>query len=210
MIRKYLVAGFFTLLPSIVTLWALRAIFDTLVNIFDGPTKWLSPVLGLSTPEYWQLAVASGLVTLLLLLLVGVLVSNFIGAQILSWLDKLVMHIPIVRAIYGATKQLMSSIQNGQGSNFKEVVMVEWPHPGSYTLGFIANKNCKWTKLPKSNELIAVYIPTAPNPTSGYIIILNGSKIIPTNIAPEEALTWAISGGVVGPKEHQQTNISNF
>jgi uncharacterized membrane protein len=208
--RKYLLTGFVTLLPSVITFWALRVIFDALVNIFDGPTNWLSYTFGLSTPAYWQLAAASGIATLLLLLLVGVLVGNFIGAQLLRWLDELVMHIPVARTIYGATKQLMSSIQNGQGGSFKDVVMIEWPGPGSYTLGFIASQNCKWTKLPKNDELIAIYIPTAPNPTSGYVIMINASKVIPTQIAPEEALTWAISGGVVGPREHRCTNTSNI
>ena len=206
MIKKHLLAGFFTLLPSIVTIWTLRTIFDALVSVFYGPTNWLSHVCGVSAPTYWQLATASALATLLLLLLVGVLVGNFIGVRILGWLDKSVMHIPIVRTIYGATKQLMNSIQNGQGGNFKDVVMVEWPQPGYYTLGFVANRNCKWTNLTKSDELIAIYIPTAPNPTSGYIIMLSDSKITPTNISPEEALTWAISGGVVGPKGHQCAN----
>jgi uncharacterized membrane protein len=197
--RKYLLAGFFTLLPAAVTFWILRAIFDALVTIFEGPTFWLSQRLGLPNPPYWELAAVSGVATLLLLFLVGALVGNFIGVQLLTWLDDLVMHIPVVKGIYGATKQLMNAIQSGQGGSFKEVVMVEWPQAGSYTLGFVAQRNCAWATPPGGARMIAVYIPTAPNPTSGYVILLEESKVRPMNVSPEEALTWAISGGVVGP-----------
>jgi len=199
MIRRYLLAGLFTLLPAAVTLWILRAIFDALVGIFEGPTNLLSKSLGMPTPPYWELAVASGAATLLLLFIVGALMGNFVGVQLRSWLDEVVMHIPVVKGIYGATKQLMSAIQSGQGGSFKEVVMVEWPQPGSYTLGFVAHKDCSWASLPGAEALTAVYIPTSPNPTSGYVIMLDESKIRPMNVTPEEALTWAISGGVVAP-----------
>jgi uncharacterized membrane protein len=200
MIRRYLVAGFFTLLPAAVTFWILRAIFVALVNVFEGPTTLLSHTLGLPNPPYWGLAIASALATLLLLFLVGALVGNFIGAQLQTWLDELAMRIPVVKGIYGATKQLMNAIQSGHGGSFKEVVLVEWPHPGSYTLGFVANRDCGWTGRPETGGFIAVYIPTAPNPTSGYIVMLDESKVQPLTVGPEEALTWAVSGGVVTPQ----------
>ncbi len=199
MIRRYLLAGFFTLLPSAVTFWILRAIFDALVGIFEAPTNWLSRTLGMPTPPYWELALASAVATLVLLFLVGALVGTFVGLQLLSWLDELVMHVPVVKGIYGATKQLMNAIQSGQGGSFKDVVMVEWPQPGSYTLGFVSHRNCTWASLPEGAALTAVYIPTSPNPTSGYVVMLDEAKIRPMNVTPEEALTWAISGGVVAP-----------
>lgn len=199
MIRRYLLAGFFTLLPSAVTLWILLAIFDGLVNIFEGPTTWLSVRVGLPNPPYWELALASAVATLLLLFLVGMLVGNIFGKQLLAWLDEVVMRVPLVKGIYGATKQLMGAIQSGQGGSFKEVVLVEWPHPGSYTLGFVAHRNCTWAQAPEVAGSIAVYIPTAPNPTSGYIIMVDPAKVRHLPVAPEEALTWAISGGVVAP-----------
>jgi uncharacterized membrane protein len=200
MIRRYLLAGFFTLLPSAVTFWILKAIFDGLVNVFEGPTNWLSIRVGLPNPPYWELALASALATLLLLFLVGLLVGNIFGKQLLSWLDELVMRVPVVKGIYGAVKQLMSSIQNGQGGSFKEVVLVEWPHAGSYTMGFVAHRDCSWTRSPDTDGFIAVYIPTAPNPTSGYVVMLDQAKVRSLDVGPEEALTWAISGGVVAPQ----------
>jgi uncharacterized membrane protein len=93
----------------------------------------------------------------------------------------------------------MNAIQSGKGGSFKDVVLVEWPREGCWTLGFVAHRDCAWTGLPGAGALIAVYIPTAPNPTSGYVIMLDESKVKPMNVSPEEALTWAISGGVVAP-----------
>jgi len=197
MIRRYLIAGSITLLPSAVTLWILRAIFDGLVTIFRAPAAWISHSFGLATPPYWQLAIISAAGTLLLLVLVGALVGNFVGRQLLSWLDELVMHVPVVKAIYGATKQLMNAIQSGKNGNLKDVVLVEWPQPGSFAIGFVAQRSCPWTGLP--GNMVAVYLPTSPNPTSGYVVMVEEHKIKPLSVTPEEALTWAISGGVVAP-----------
>ncbi len=198
MIRKYLLAGFFSLLPLVVTIWLLKAIFAWLVELSRGPLTWLSQRLGLPVPPYWELALLSAVVTLLLLLLVGVLVSNILGRQLLAWLDELMLHVPVVKGIYGATKQLMGAIQTGQGGSFKEVVLVEWPHPGSHTLGFVARRDCSWA-VPGGENLVAVYIPTSPNPTSGYVVMVPSDRIRPVNATPEQALTWAVSGGVVTP-----------
>ncbi|WLT33095.1 DUF502 domain-containing protein [Geothrix sp. PMB-07] len=198
MIRKYLLAGLFTLLPLVVTLWILKGIFTALIGIFRGPLTWLAHLIHVPDPPTWGLALFSALATVLLLLLVGALVGNFIGRQVLSWLDELMMHIPVVKTIYGATRQLMGAIQSGQGGSFKDVVLVEWPHPGSYTLGFVASRNCSWA-IEGGESLVAVYVPTSPNPTSGYVVMVEAAKVKPVDLSADQALTWAVSGGVVVP-----------
>lgn len=198
MIRKYLLAGLLTLLPLVVTLWLLKAIFSGLIGIFRGPLTWISQALNLPLPPTWMLAIISAIATLVLLLGVGMLMGNLLGRQLLAWLDEIMLLIPGVKGIYGATKQVIGAIQNGQGGSFKEVVLVEWPHPGSYTLGFLARRDCSWA-IPDGQTMVAVYIPTAPNPTSGYVVMLEESRVRPVPIAPEQAFTWAVSGGVVAP-----------
>lgn len=198
MIRRYLIAGFLTLLPSVVTIWIIKVIFSSLADIFREPLTFVSTHLGLPVPGYWELAFFSALATLLLLFLVGLLMGNFLGRQVLEWLDDVMGHIPVLKGIYGATKQLISAIQSGQGGSFKEVVLVEWPHPGSFTLGFVAHRDCSWA-MENGQNMVAVYIPTAPNPTSGYVVMLEATKVRPVNIRPEQAFTWAVSGGVVTP-----------
>jgi uncharacterized membrane protein len=199
MMRKYLLAGFFTLLPAAVTFWVLRAIFNSLVGVFRGPAGLVASWLHLPVPPFWGLALISAAATLCLLFLAGVLVGNFVGRQILGWLDELVMCIPVVKGIYGATKQLMSAVQSGQGGSFKDVVRVEWPHPGTWTLGFVAHRDCSWAGFEDGKERLAVYIPTSPNPTSGYVVMVEAAKVQLLDISPEKAFTWAISGGVVVP-----------
>ncbi len=201
MIRKYLLAGLLTLLPLVVTLWLLKAIFSGLIDIFRGPLTWIARALSLPMPPTWMLAIISAAATLLLLFGVGVLMGNFLGRQLLAWLDEIMLLIPGVKGIYGATKQVIGAIQSGQGGSFKEVVLVEWPYPGSLTLGFLARRDCSWA-VPGGESRVAVYIPTAPNPTSGYVVMLEESKVRPVPIAPEQAFTWAVSGGVVAPSPH--------
>ncbi len=201
MIRRYLLAGLFTLLPLVVTIWILRWIFDALIGIFRGPLVLVYTSLRLPEPGYWTLAFFSAIATLLLLMLVGALVGNFVGRQLLLWMDELMLHVPVVKGVYGATKQLINAIQNGQGANgggFKEVVLVEWPQAGSYTLGFVAHRDCSWA-MEGGEGMIAVYIATAPNPTSGYVVMIDASKVRPVPLRPDQALTWAISGGVIIP-----------
>ncbi len=200
MIRKYLLAGLITLLPLVVTLWLLQVIFSGLVDIFKGPLTWLSQWLGLPTPPYWELAVLSAVATLVLLFLVGLLMGNFLGRQLRFWLDELMMHIPVVKGIYGATKQLMGAIQSGQGGSFREVVLVTWPHEGSRTIAFVANRSCGWAG-PEVQGWIAVYIPTAPNPTSGYVVLVPEAQVQRLALTPEQAFTWVVSGGVITPGE---------
>jgi len=201
LIRRYLAAGLFTLLPLVVTLWLLKAIFSGLVDIFRAPLTWMSLSLGMGVPPYWELALASALTTVLLLFITGLLVGNLLGRQLLVLLDEVMAHIPVVKGIYGATKQLMNAIQSGQGGSFKEVVLVEWPHEGSRTLGFVARRDCSWA-VPGGEDLVAVYIPTAPNPTSGYVVMLPATRIQAVDIAPEAAFTWVVSGGVVAPNSN--------
>ncbi|MDE3245185.1 MAG: DUF502 domain-containing protein [Acidobacteriota bacterium] len=202
MIRRYLLAGLFTLLPMVVTIWILRWIFDALIGIFRSPLVLVYSALSLPEPGYWTLAFFSAIATIILLMLVGASVGNFVGKQLLLWMDELMLHVPVVKGVYGATKQLINAIQSGQGQTggggFKEVVLVEWPHPGSYTLGFVAHRDCSWA-MEGGERMIAVYIATAPNPTSGYVVMVDVSKVRPVSLRPDQALTWAVSGGVIIP-----------
>lgn len=206
MIRKYLVAGLFTLLPLVVTVWILKGIFMGLVGIFRGPLTWLAHQIHVPDPPTWSLALFSALATGVLLLVVGALVGNFVGRQMLDWLDELMMHVPVVKTIYGAARQLMGAIQSGQGGSFKEVVLIEWPHPGAFTLGFVAHRDCSWA-MPEGQGMVAVYVPTAPNPTSGYVVMVEAGKVRRVDLSPDQALTWAVSGGVVTP---QRTGTGSF
>lgn len=204
MIRRYLVAGVITLLPLAVTLWVLQAVFNALVGIFHGPFRWVALAMGLPAPPYWAVVVLSVIGLLVLLTLAGMLMGNYLGRKLLQWLDEFMLHVPFLKGVYRATKQLMTAIQQGKanGGSFREVVVVEWPMPGSFTLGLVARSDCRWA-MSEGATMLAVYIPTAPNPTSGYVIMVDRAKVHPTDLTPDQVLTWAVSAGVVAPHSEE-------
>jgi len=201
-VRRYLVAGIFSLLPLAVTLWVLHLIFNTLVGIFQGPVRWIEIQLGLPLLPYWAIAFLSLIGIFVVLVLAGMLVGNLLGAHLIQWMDDVMLHLPFVKGIYKATKQLLTAIQSGQGGSFREVVVVEWPMPGSYTLGLVARSDCRWA-MAEGATMVAVYIPTAPNPTSGYVIMVDRSRLRHVDMSPEQVLTWAVSAGVVAPASEE-------
>jgi len=178
----------------------LKTIFQILIGIFQRPLLWVADHLGLSEPSYWQQAVISLLAMACLLFVVGALVQNLIGRRIFDWLDTLMMNIPGIKSVYGATKQIMNAVQSGKGGSFQEVVVVPWPNPNSRTIGFVTHRECSWAVKDGSNRVV-VYIPTSPIPTSGYVVMLNESDVEPLNITPEQALTWVVSGGAITPHQ---------
>jgi uncharacterized membrane protein len=164
------------------------------------PLTWVAHLIHVADPPTWGLGLSSAALSHpeCCCMAVGALMGNFIGRQLLAWLDELMMHVPVVKTIYGATRQLMGAIQSGHGGSFKDVVLVEWPYPGSFTLAFVASRDCSWA-VPEGQTMIAVYVPTSPNPTSGYVIMIEASRVRPVNLSADQALTWAVSGGVVVP-----------
>ncbi|MDR1840776.1 MAG: DUF502 domain-containing protein [Holophagales bacterium] len=200
MIRKRLLAGLFSLLPLGITVWFLSAVFQLLIGIFHRPLLWLARLFGIPEPGYWQQAVFSILAMACLLFAVGALVQNFIGRRIFSWLDALMMNVPGVKSVYGATKQIMSAVQSGKDGSFKEVVVVPWPNSDSKTIGFVTHRECAWAVKDGSSRVV-VYIPTSPIPTSGYVVMLDESAVQSLDITPEQALTWVVSGGAVIPHQ---------
>jgi uncharacterized membrane protein len=200
LIRKRLLAGLFSLLPLGITVWLLKVIFKILIDFFKEPLFWTARLLDISEPTYWQQAVFSLLAMCCLLFAVGTLVQNYVGRRLLGWMDTFMLNIPGVKGIYGTIKQIISAIQSGNSGSFKEVVLAHWPTPDSKVIGFVTNRGCSWASEDDSEQVV-VYIPTAPNPAAGFVVILDKSLVKPANFTPEQALTWVVSGGFVSPAE---------
>jgi len=114
------------------------------------------------------------------------------------------MNVPGVKSIYGATKQVMNALQSGTGGSFKEVVLVPWPHAGSKAVGFVSHRGCPWAPNNDSRS-VSVYVPSTPNPTSGFVILLDESDLQPLKMSLDEALTWIVTGGAVQPNASIKT-----
>lgn len=193
-LKKYLVAGALVLIPVAGTIWVLKAFILWMDGFFFSllPGR-LQPaaVLGFHFP-------GMGLVlTLILVLLVGITTRLYIGRKLIAIGDRWIAKVPLGRAVYGAIKQFLSAVFAGRGTSFRKVVLVEYPREGNYMIGFITSGEQEVMSKVVGQSLISVFIPTTPNPTTGFLLLLPEEKVRPVDMTPEEAFKMVVSGGVV-------------
>jgi len=195
-VRKWLLAGLLVLVPLIVTLWVLDWVVSTLdqtLNIL--PAAW--------QPEQWVGVRIPGmgvLLALAIVLSIGALVSNFVGNQLLGWWHALMQRIPVVRSIYSGVKQVSDTLLSDKGNAFRKAVLVRWPHEGMWTIGFVTGSpSGALAAHLNAQDYITVYVPTTPNPTGGYLVVVHKRDCVELSISVDEALTYVISMGVIAP-----------
>ena len=194
-LRKWLFSGLLVIVPLFITLAVLKWIIDTL-----DQTLWV-------LPSVWQKWLYDNnvrglgvLLTLAILLGVGAIASNFVGKRLLGWGDAVVRRIPVVRSIYSSVKQVSDTLFSENGNAFRTAVLVQWPREGVWTIAFV-------TGTPGSDvvehlgggDYLGVYVPTTPNPTGGYFVMLKRSDCIELKMSVDEALKYIVSMGVVVP-----------
>lgn len=193
--RRWLLAGLLVLVPLMITLAVLNWIIGTLdQTLLILPEAWHpDKLLGLHIPGF------GALLTLLIVLLMGAIASNFFGKRLVQWGNSLLSRIPIVRSIYSSVKQVSDTLFSENGNAFRKALLVQWPREGVWTIGFL-------TGLPGGDvvnhlpgDYLSVYVPTTPNPTGGYFVMLKKSDCIELKMSVDEALTYVISMGVVVP-----------
>ena len=143
------------------------------------------------------------LLTLGILLLVGAVVSNFMGKKLVSWGDQAVSRIPVVRSIYSSVKQVSDTLFSESGNAFRTAVLVQWPRPDVWTIGFVTGTPGGDVTNYLVGDYLSVYVPTTPNPTGGYFVMLRKSDCIELKMSVDEALKYVISMGVVAPQNSQ-------
>lgn len=194
-LRKWLFTGLLVIVPGAITISVLHWIVGMLDQTLQIlPQAWHPDrLLGFHIPGFGVL------LTLLILLVVGATTSNFAGRKLVAWGDHLVSRIPVVRSIYSSVKQVSDTLFSESGNAFRTAVLVQWPHQGMWTIGFV-------TGLPGGDaanhlppDCLSVYVPTTPNPTGGYFVMLPRSDCVELKISVDEALKYVISMGVVAP-----------
>lgn len=203
-LRKWLFSGLLVLVPLIVTLWVLEWVVSTLdqtLNIL--PASW--------HPDAWLGVHIPGLgvvFALIILLSIGALASNIIGNKLVHWWHALLHRIPVVRSIYSGVKQVSDTLFSEKGNAFRKALLVQWPHEGMWTIAFL-------TGAPRGDLLeqlqgqpgavapddgfVSVYVPTTPNPTGGYFVLLRERDCVELAMSVDEALTYIVSMGVIVP-----------
>ena len=194
--RKYFITGLVILIPLVITLVVLRWVVETM----DQSLQWL-PLSW--RPEHWLGFNIPGSGVVLMLLLVfatGLLFQNVIGAYVFSAWERLIQRIPIVRPIYSSVKQVSDTLFSPNGTAFRKAVLIQYPRAGVWTIAFITGTPSQSVAKHLNDEHISVYVPTTPNPTSGFFLILARTELIELDLTIDEALKYVVSMGVITPK----------
>jgi uncharacterized membrane protein len=204
-LRQTLLTGLVVLLPLFITLWLLTVLFqlvDGLITPWVRRALLLTGVPVFAEPAFfYYLAPAIGLaITVLLIYAAGLLSTNLLGVKLLSALDALMLRIPGVRAVYGGSKQLLEALSPKGKGGFTRVVLVEYPRKGVYTVGFVTRDVMPGLSSPSSGPMASVFLPTTPNPTSGWVAVLPSSELTTLPISVEEGVKLVVSGGIVIPE----------
>ena len=195
-VRRYLIAGLVIWVPILVTVLVVRFILELMDNVL----LLLPPALRPETLFGVHIPGIGAVVGLVLLLLTGLLVSNMIGRSLVHLWEELLNQIPFIRAIYSGVKSFSSSVLSSSSKSFKKVVMVEYPRKGVWTIAFQTAADLPWLLAQSGGEpRVCVFVPTTPNPTAGFILLLPRSQVIELDMSIDEAMKLIVTLGVVVP-----------
>jgi uncharacterized membrane protein len=198
-IRKWLLAGLLVIVPLIVTFWVIEWIVSSLDKTLQIlPGGWQpDKLIGFHIPGFGVL------LAFVILLTVGAVASNFFGKKLVAWWDALLNRIPVVRSIYSAVKQVSDTLFSDSGNAFRTAVLIEWPRKDVWTIAFITGTPggdvTNHLQGKNGEDHVSVYVPTTPNPTGGYFVMLKKSDCIELKMSVDEALKYIVSMGVVVP-----------
>lgn len=192
--KKYFVAGALVLVPIVITIWILRAVILWCEDVFITfvPSS-LMPVnlFGFALPGL-------GLIfTILLVVLTGVVTRLYIGAKFLAMWDRIINKIPFGKSIYRAVKQFTETVASSKQQSFRQVVLIEFPVQGNRMIGFVTGETPPALKDPSMQEMVNVFIPTSPNPTSGFLVMAPRKNLKYVGMTPEQAFKLIVSGGTI-------------
>jgi uncharacterized membrane protein len=197
--KRQFITGLLLWLP----IWAVYIVIKFVFDLFDGtlsllpmqyqPTTWLGfniPGLGF-------------ILTLLIVWITGALTANFIGRCLISWWEKLMHKIPLVRTVYSTVKQLLNAFVKPKEESFRQVVLVEYPRTGSWSMGFLTGPADQFNQK-NDDHMVSIFIPTTPNPTSGFLIFVPKNDVRLLKISVEDAFRLIVSLGVVKPETERE------
>lgn len=201
-LRRYLIAGLLIWLPLGVTV----VVFRLVLNLMDQLLFWLpaayrpEALLGVRIP--FIDAILAALLTIIVLLATGILGANLLGRRLVHMYEGLLNRIPVIRSVYGGVKHFTEVVFSDTGSSFKKALLIEYPRRGVYSLCFKTSDDLEEVQAKTGETVITVFLPTTPNPTSGFILFVPREEVVELDMPIEDALKMIISLGVVVPKWH--------
>jgi uncharacterized membrane protein len=198
LIKRYFITGLLIWVPLVITAWVLSIIVNTLDQSLHLLPEVLHPknLFGFSIPG------AGALLTLAMILLTGLLAANFIGEKLVRWWNVLLSRIPVVNSVYKAVKQVSDTLFAPNGNAFRKALLVQYPRQGAWTIAFLTGRPGGDIKNHLEGEYVSVYVPTTPNPTSGFFLMMPKADVVELEMTVDEALKYIISMGVVAPPPH--------
>ena len=200
-LQRYFLAGLLVFLPVVITLWFLGWVISLMDGLLDVLPARLHP------NSYLPFAIPGlgAAFTIALILFLGVLTRGVATRRFLAAWDRIFVQIPVFRGVYTAVQKLVQTFL-GQSQTNRQVVMIEYPRKGIYAVGFAMGR--AWHELEKKNEapLVNVFVPTTPNPTSGFYLLVPANEVAPLNISMEEALKLITSGGLITPDDRNKNH----
>ena len=197
--KKYLITGLLIWIPLVITIWVLKIVVDLMdQSLLLLPETW--------RPDFWLPLHVPGLgaiLTILVVLGTGVFATNFFGAQLVELWHDVLTRIPVVNSIYSSVKQISDTLFSSSGQAFRKALLVQWPHEGMWTIAFLTGTPGSDVTKHVPADCMSVYVPTTPNPTGGYFVIVERSKVIELDMTVDQALKYIISMGVVPPVPKQ-------
>lgn len=194
--KAYFITGLLIWVPLAITVWVLNLLIGTLDQTLTFlPQSWL--------PRYWVGRDIPGMgvvLTALVIFVTGLLARNFIGERLIRMWEHLLSRIPIVRGIYSSVKQVSDTILSPDGNAFRQALLVQYPREGVWTIGFQTGSPSAEILTHVPEEMISVYVPTTPNPTSGFFLMMPRKQVKVLRMSVDEALKYVVSMGVVTPE----------
>jgi uncharacterized membrane protein len=194
-VRRYFVAGLLVWIPLVITLWVLKLLVDLMdQSLLLVPAQFRSEALfGFHVPGMGMI------LTLAIVLATGALAANFFGRKVLALGDRLLQRVPVVRSIYGGVKQISDTLFSPEGKAFRRAVLVRYPHAGTWTVALVTGAPEHEVAEILGREQIAVFVPTTPNITAGFFLVVPRSETIELEMSVDAALKYIISMGVAEP-----------
>ncbi|UCV30383.1 DUF502 domain-containing protein [Ferribacterium limneticum] len=196
--KRYFITGLLIWVPLVITGWVLSLIVSTLDQSLRLLPEGMHPqsLVGFAIPG------AGALLTLAMILLTGLLAANFIGQKLVVWWEKLLARIPVVNSVYNSVKQVSDTLFSPNGNAFRKALLVRYPHQGSWTIAFQTGQPGGDIVNHLDGDYVSVYVPTTPNPTSGFFLMMPVMDVVELDMTVDEALKYIISMGVVAPQPH--------
>jgi uncharacterized membrane protein len=204
-LKKYLITGLLIWIPLVITIWVLKVIVEVLdQSLLLLPNAWQpQQLIGVHVPGL------GAILTVVIVLLTGIFATNFFGAQLVEIWHEILHRIPVVNSIYSSVKQISDTLFSSSGQAFRKALLVQWPRPNMWTIAFLTGTPGRGIGRHLPPDCLAVYVPTTPNPTGGYFVIVQRTDVIELDMTVDQALKYIISMGVVPPLE-KETNANSL